>query len=73
MTVAEVLTQVVFTFESFVLAFRGTEIADMEGSLLVGRLVSDVDIATVVSPFARFDRARVCSVEGAFGVLLQHV
>lgn len=73
MTVANVLIQVVFAFESFVLAFRGTEIADMQGLLLMSGLVSDVDITTVVSPFAGLDRARVYSVEGALAVLLQHV
>ena len=73
MTIAKVLIQVVFAFESFVLAFRGTEIADMRCFLLVGGFVSDVDITTVVIPFARLDRARVYSVEGSFGVLLQHV
>lgn len=72
MTVAEVLIQVVFAFESFILAFRGTEIADMQRLLLMSGLVSDVDITTVVSPFAGLNRARVYSVEGAFGVLLQH-
>ena len=63
----------VFALESFVMAFRGTKIADVQGPKLVGGFMSDVDITTVVRSFARFDRAGVYSVEGAFGVLLKHV